>query len=376
MENTEALPQKIVDRKTIVLKSRLDPDAAKLLGEREKVGLFAKFGFLKPDSNDISLVGFTKYYEPSVVVGGKYSVDYCKKHFFELKPNTQSQTLFVGGEEFKLEPSNSGKPSKVLKLTGEEHLHYENETYFVLDKLMREISAERNYLAPFESAIENPESALFDFRKVNISLDDEIAFLRSRIVKKPLDADVIIREIFEINERMIIYNPIYELAFQEIKTGKVVTLLIDGITSKLTVVNYNTVYHKEESHPQAPSKVKSNSFQENPKDQSVNDASEPAKIVNTIEQSGDIQQELSPQQISTPESTPEPKFEAEDATDLATDALRRLGLKNKITPTKVSVDGESYVVELNLQDKAAKVWVNTKTKEIREYEIQEANAAY
>src|SRR5208283_5416947 len=111
MENIETLPQKVVDRKTTVLKSRLIPDKARLIGEDQKTNLFIKFGFLKPRSDEISLVGFAKYYEPFIVIGGKYSIDYCKKRVFEIKADNQMQKVFIGGTEFKLEPLSAGKPS-------------------------------------------------------------------------------------------------------------------------------------------------------------------------------------------------------------------------------------------------------------------------
>ena len=38
---------------------------------------------------------------------------------------------------------------------------------------------------------------------------------------------------------------------------------------------------------------------------------------------------------------------------------------------KVSLDGELYVVEMMFQQLTAKVQINSKTKEIREYEFQE-----
>jgi uncharacterized protein YqgV (UPF0045/DUF77 family) len=66
----------------------------------------------------------------------------------------------------------------------------------------------------------------------------------------------------------------------------------------------------------------------------------------------------------------------ENAIALAIDSLKHLGLKNKMQPLKVSLDGELHVVELNLQNKTAKVLVNTKTKEVKEYEIQELNSSY
>ena len=111
MENIETLPQKVVDRRTAILKSRLDPNTARLIGEDQKTNLFQKFGFLKPRSDDISLVGFTKYYEPFIVIGGKYSVDYCKKHVFEIKADNQMQNIFLGGARVQI---RTLKPGKVL----------------------------------------------------------------------------------------------------------------------------------------------------------------------------------------------------------------------------------------------------------------------
>ena len=376
MENTETLPQKVVDRKTIILKSRLDPDAAKKLGEDKKADLFSKFVFLKPSPNDISLISLNQYYEPLMVIGGKYSIDYCRKRFFELKADDQVQKIYVGGEEFKFESSNSGKLPRVLKIAGEEHLHQDKETYFVLDRFMREFSPEKVHLAPFVYAIENPESSHADFKKVKISLEQEIAFLRSRLVKRPSDAGEIIKEVFEINERMIIYNPIYELLFQNVKNAKMVMVLVEGITGKLTVVKFDAIQEKLDSSEKPitkeSSKVKLESFEESDKGMKVNDSINLNKVVKDSDQKTITKQETAATKIPEPEAS----FEAENAMVLAVASLKRLGVESRITPLKVSMDGELYVVELNLQDKSAKVWVNSKTKEIKEYEIQESNLAY
>jgi hypothetical protein len=376
MENMETLPQKVVDRKTAILKSRLDPDKARLIGEDQKTNLFLKFGFLKPRSDDISLVGFTKYYEPFIVIGGKYSIDYCKKHVFEIKADNQMQKVFLGGEEFKFEPLSAGKPSRVLRLVGEEHSHYENETYFILDRLMREAKPERVPLAPFENEMENLDDFDIDFRKARISLEEEIDFLRSKIVKRPSDADAIIKEIFEITERLTIYNPIYELSFQNVKNAKEVTVLIDGITGKLTIAKFTKVPEKVEPTEKVDQKIflniKTQFFRENPEKETLIDSSISNEHLNNSSQNKTLEKEIS----ATPISEAESKFDIENAIALATDSLRHLGLKNKIQPLKVSLDGELYVVELSLQNKTAKVSVNTKTKEVKEYEIQELNSNY
>jgi hypothetical protein len=398
MENMEILPQKVVDRKTVILKSRLDFDKARLIGENKKTNLFPKFGFLKPRSDDISLVGLTKYYEPFIVIGGKYSVDYCKKHTFEIEADKHMQKVFLCGEEFQLEPLSAGKPSRVLRLVGEEHSHYESETYFVLDRLMREAQPETVALAPFGNEMENLDNSDIDLRKAQISLEEEINFLRSKIVKRPSDAEAIIKEVFEITERLTIYNPIYELSFQNVKDAKEVTVLIDGITGKLTIAKFTKVVEKVEQNEKIDTKnfmnIKTKFFEEKPKkeafigtsisngpsENSSQDKPLDASISNqpsdNSSQDKTLEKEISPPPIASLVSEAESKFEVENAIALAADSLKRLGLKNKMKPLKVSLDGEFYVVELSLQNKTAKVSVNTKTKKVNEYEIQELNPSY
>jgi len=66
------------------------------------------------------------------------------------------------------------------------------------------------------------------------------------------------------------------------------------------------------------------------------------------------------------------RLNAELATFLAEGFLKRLGYKHGMLPKKVSLTGEKYVVELELKKKTAKVQIDTKTREVKEYEIQEA----
>jgi len=68
------------------------------------------------------------------------------------------------------------------------------------------------------------------------------------------------------------------------------------------------------------------------------------------------------------------RFDAENATALTIDFLKRLGYKGSWLPLKVSLDGELYIVEMMYQRQTAKVQINSKTKEIKEYEFQETEA--
>jgi hypothetical protein len=65
------------------------------------------------------------------------------------------------------------------------------------------------------------------------------------------------------------------------------------------------------------------------------------------------------------------RFDAENATSQTLDFLKRLGYKENWLPMKVSMDGEIYIVEMAFQKHTAKVQINSKTKEIKEYELQE-----
>ena len=64
-------------------------------------------------------------------------------------------------------------------------------------------------------------------------------------------------------------------------------------------------------------------------------------------------------------------LDAERFTSLAEEFLKRLGYKRGLHPTKATLQGEKYIVEVELKNKTVKVQIHTKTNEIREFEIQE-----
>ena len=225
---------KIVNRKIIVLKSRLDPTMARLLGEKVKGKFFARLRFLKPKPEDIRLISVDKYYEPYIVVGGKYAVDYCKRRVYAIKVHEEMREIVITRKKFKPEPLSPERPSRVIKLEGEGHFHYENATYFVLDRMGREVAPEQIPFAPSEEQdLQRSAGVGIKLENVGISREEEIDFLRSRIVNRPSGVEVT-KEIFEVNERALVCSPMYRLTFQNVKTGKRVTLKIDGITGKIT----------------------------------------------------------------------------------------------------------------------------------------------
>jgi len=61
---------------------------------------------------------------------------------------------------------------------------------------------------------------------------------------------------------------------------------------------------------------------------------------------------------------------AEEATLIATNFLRRLGNKHNLKPIKASLQEEKYIVEIGLKKKIATVQVDATNEEIKEYEIK------
>jgi hypothetical protein len=239
MTDIAVLPQKVVDTKTSVLKSRLDSRTARNLGEQLKRRFFTNFGFLKPNAEDVQLVGFEKYYEPYLVIGGIYSIDYCKQHICRVKVGESTREIFVGGKKFRSEPSSErDQLNRFVRLEGEEIAHYEKETYFILDRFRREVLPENFSLAPCEDQVDNPKYADMSFRKCDNSTEADIEFLSAKIAHRPRDAAEVMREIFEITERTIIYRPVYELTFQDSKTAKEATLQIDGVSGRMALMKY------------------------------------------------------------------------------------------------------------------------------------------
>lgn len=67
-------------------------------------------------------------------------------------------------------------------------------------------------------------------------------------------------------------------------------------------------------------------------------------------------------------------FDAESATAQAVDFLKRLGYKGNWLPLKVALEGENYVVEMSRHNKTAKVQIDSTTKDIKEYELQDSES--
>ena len=235
MTETAPTGEKIVEKKLIIYKTLVDPTVVKVAGEKLKNKLFVRFGFLKPRPEEIQFVSIDKYYEPYIVVNGKYIIDYYRKSAYTVNVDEKVQEVILFNQKLKPEPAKkpSARGYKVIKLEGEEHLLYEDKESLILDKTGREVPLKQLPSAPSE---ENPKKMLAELgesaRTLEITSDADVGIIRSKIVKRPTDIKRVVRELFEVTERVVIYTPIYKVLFQNVKTGKVKAVEFDGVTSK------------------------------------------------------------------------------------------------------------------------------------------------
>jgi len=234
---TETAPtgEKIAERKLIVYKTLVDPTVVKVAGEKLKSKLFTRFGFFKPRSEEIQFVSVDKYYEPYILINGRYMIDYYRKSAYMVNVDERVQEVILFNQKIKPKPAKkpSARGYKVVELEGEEHLQYGSNASLVLDKTGREVPLKRLASAPSE---EHPEKMLAELgenaKKLEIASDADVGILKSKILSRPTDIMRIVRELFEVTERAVIYTPIYNVLFQNVRTGEVKALEFDGVTSK------------------------------------------------------------------------------------------------------------------------------------------------
>jgi len=228
----EPVPEKVTDRKIIVYKTLIDPTVIKLATEKVKDRLFVKFGFLKPNPDLIQQVAFEKDYEVFVVVDGKYNIDYYRRRIYTIRVDDKAQEVILFNQTFKPEVSNE-PAGKVVRIEGEERLVHEAKAYVVLSADGREVSPKRIPSAPSEEHSKKLAAEIETTKRLDILPNEEIDIVRSKIVRRPLEIKRVVKELFEVTDRAVIYAPIYKVKFQNNKTGELKTVKFDGVTARL-----------------------------------------------------------------------------------------------------------------------------------------------
>ena len=232
---TFTLPEKITERKVIVYKSHIDQKIIRVTAEKMKTQLFRKYLLMKPSSEEVQITSIEKYFEPYVVVGGEYRIEYTKNwnQNVQVEDTLQELTIYDG----KIKPASLKDhletPCKIVKINGEARHRFTNKAHLIFNNKWSEVDFDQLPYVPFE---EQPETILKSFDENNenklMSNGKEVELLKSRIVNRPKDILYIHNELFKVSERALIYKPMYKVRFQNIKTKKSIIVIFDAITGK------------------------------------------------------------------------------------------------------------------------------------------------
>ena len=223
--------EKIIKRTNIVFKAIVDPELIKIACEKLKEQLFAKFAFywFQPKFEDIHFVSLERYYEPYILIRGKYFIDYLRKATFTIKvPNEVREVILSPNKYVPV----TFKSNRIVELDAEERLTKDAKAFLILDKNGLDCSADDMPSMPSIPPEENPEKAIREFEVEELDEIADIDFIKERIAKRPKDVTRIVKETFEVTERTVIYFPRYKLLFRWVKTGEEKTLVLDAITAE------------------------------------------------------------------------------------------------------------------------------------------------
>jgi hypothetical protein len=86
---------------------------------------------------------------------------------------------------------------------------------------------------PTAPSEKNPEKVLSSLGVKEVPRDLELSIIRTRIQKRPVDISWIANEVFEVDERLVVYAPRFRVLFKHVKSGKERVAEFDGVTGKL-----------------------------------------------------------------------------------------------------------------------------------------------
>ena len=226
---TSPTKENIVERKTVVYEAPIDPTVIRVAGEKLKKQLFTRFVLFKPKSEDVQFVSLEKYYEPYIVISGKYFIDYYRKCTYLFKVDERVREVVLLEHKFLPDASKSSKNERIIKLPAEERLVNEAKAFLILDKNGLDAMVDNLPSAPSEK---KPEKVIKELGIEELAENADVNFVRERIAKRPKDINRIVEEVFEITDRSVIYTPRFKLLFRNVKTWEEKVLVLDGVTSK------------------------------------------------------------------------------------------------------------------------------------------------
>ena len=222
--------ENIAERRTIVYQTLIDPTVVRIEGEKIKHKLFKRFLFKLSTPEEIEFASIEKYYEPYIVISGRYFIDYFRKCAYSVRVAREANEVILFGHTcIPRQSSYSSVDESSIKLEGEERLVKETRAFAILNRYGKDLKLSEFPSAPSEK---NPQLLTKSFKMPEIAPCMDVEVMRKRIVQRPDDINRIVSEEFEIDERSLIYTPRFKLTYRCARLGKEAYMDFDAVTSK------------------------------------------------------------------------------------------------------------------------------------------------
>ena len=222
--------ENIPPRKTVVYRTLIDSAAVRIDGEKNKHKLFKRFLFLNRPAEDIEFVSIEKYYEPYIIISGRYSIDYYRKGSYSIMVDKAVKEVVLFNRTFIPGQSSVSFASyAAIRFEGEERLVKQIRSLILLNKNGENLKINEFESAPAE---ENPQKILKSSKIAKIAPEVDLKVIHTRIKQRPNDTHRIVNEELKIDERSVIYTPRFKITYRCPKISKEAYLEFDGVNSK------------------------------------------------------------------------------------------------------------------------------------------------
>jgi hypothetical protein len=222
--------ENIPPRKTVVYRTLIDSAAVRIEGEKNKHKLFKRFLFLRRPAEEIEFVSIEKYYEPYIIISGRYLIDYYRKESYSITVDKAVKEVVLFNRTFIPGQSSVSFASyATIRFDGEERLVKQIRSLILLNKDGQDVKINEFESAPAE---ENPQKILKSSKTAKVAPELDLKVIYTRIKQRPNDVHRVLNEELNVDERSVIYTPRFRITYRCPKINKEAYLEFNGITSK------------------------------------------------------------------------------------------------------------------------------------------------
>ncbi|MDX1596621.1 MAG: hypothetical protein R3327_06745 [Nitrosopumilaceae archaeon] len=237
------MDKEITNKKTIVLRSRVNEEQVLEFANKKKTSLFGNV-FSRPKPEEVEISSVELFYEPYWMISGSYSADYYRKNAYEVETDSNVTEAIIGKGTFPV-TTESGTWSKLkdsfkggdkrnkLNIPVEEHVLLNIEEKVFLNSAGSEIKFP--YKLDSDNLENFPEDVLkaneSNIRSTSVNDDEAVKFLIDILQQDSEENVRMIKEKIIVDNFFEIFVPIYE-ARCVASNNKVEVLRIDAIDLK------------------------------------------------------------------------------------------------------------------------------------------------